>query len=105
MGLLCVAMFVQNFFKNSQLVAMVLPFLFFVPTGIAMTLAASPVLTREPNEWIEYLFWFPSFPFTVVIINILEAKPEVYFTASYALAWTCMVLVCPLYYFLHLYTE
>jgi uncharacterized membrane protein YwaF len=98
-------MLLQNIFRNSQLVNVVMPFLFFVPTGVAMTLLLTPVLTHEPNEWIEYLFWFPSFSFTVVIVNILEESPEQYFTASNALAWICLVIVCPLYYLLHLYVE
>jgi hypothetical protein len=38
-------MLVQNIFKNSQLVSMVMPFLFYVPTGVAMTLVISPVLS------------------------------------------------------------
>lgn len=52
MGMLGVAMLMQNFFRNSQLVAMVMPFILFIPTIIAMTIVLGPVISFEPNDWI-----------------------------------------------------
>ena len=53
MGMLGVAMLIQNFFRNSQLVPMVMPFIFFIPTGIAMTIVLGPVVDPTmTNQWI-----------------------------------------------------
>ena len=103
--MLGVAMLLQNVFRNSKLVTMVLPFIFFVPTGVAMTLVLGPVLTREPNDWIQYLFWFPNFPFTVLVVDLLDKSPLTYFTASNELAWVCLLVQTPCYFLLHLYIE
>lgn len=92
MGMCSFAMFLQNFFKNSKLAPMVLPFLFFVPTGVAMTILLGPILTGTVNEYIQYLFWFPTFPFTVILVELLAMDEGVYFTTSYSAAWVMLVL-------------
>lgn len=70
-----------------------------------MTLVLSPVLNGEPNDWIQYLFWFPQFPFTVLVTNLLNKSPLEYFTANDAAAWFFLVIQCPLYFMLHMYVE
>ena len=51
---------------------MVSPFAFFIPTGVAMTIVLGPVLSGVKNTWVQYLFWFPSFPFTVAMVELLD---------------------------------
>ena len=52
MGMLGVTMLLQNFFRNSQLVPMVVPFVFFIPTGVAMTIVLGPVISANVNNWV-----------------------------------------------------
>ena len=72
MGMLGVTMLLQNFFRNSQLIPMVIPFVFFIPTGVAMTIVLGPVISQEVNEWVQYLFFFPTFPFSVCAVSLLD---------------------------------
>lgn len=104
-GMLGVSMFGQNFFRNSQLVAMVMPFIFFIPTGISMVLVLEPVISQTPNDWIQYLFWFPTFPFAVCAVDLLNATEVEYFSVQPAVAWAFLVIQCPLYFLLHMYME
>ena len=52
MGMLGVTMLLQNFFKNSSLIAMVVPFVFFIPTGVALTIILGPIVSTEVNTWV-----------------------------------------------------
>ena len=71
-GMLAVTMVVQNFFKESKLIAMLVPILQFIPMGVAMTLLINPIITEDTTDnLIQYLFWFPTFPFTVIMTNLL----------------------------------
>ena len=92
MGMCSVTMFLQNFFKNSKLAPMVLPFLFFIPTGVAMTILLGPILTGSVNTYIQYLYWFPTFPFTVILVDLLDTNDGVYFETSSGVAWVMLVL-------------
>lgn len=105
MGMMSVTMFIQNLFSDPRLATMVMPFIFFIPTGIAMTLVLAPILTSEANTYIQYLFWFPNFPFTVVMVNLLDKSPLEYFTVENGVAWFFLVIQTPLWYLLHLYIE
>lgn len=51
-AMLTFTLFVQNLFSSPNLVSMVLPFLFFIPVGLAMTIILGPILTGVTNEWI-----------------------------------------------------
>ena len=52
LGMLTFTMFAQNVFTNPRLITMLLPFLFFVPTGVAMNMILRPALYQEINETI-----------------------------------------------------
>jgi len=45
LGLLAFTMFFQNFFSSPKLVSMVLPFAFFIPIGVSMTVVLAPILS------------------------------------------------------------
>ena len=92
LGMLSLTMVLSNFFSNSKLVNMVLNVIFFIPTGIAMAAIIPPGTTGEPNEWIEYLFWLPNFPFTVIIIDALKTADFDYFTVNISFAWVCLII-------------
>ena len=50
---------------------MVGPFLLFLPTGVAMFAIIDPVTNvGHTNNWVQYLFWLPTFPFEVVLTAI-----------------------------------
>ena len=51
---------------------MVMPFIFFIPTGVAMTIVLGPILSGEKNDYVQYLYFFPQFPFTVIMVNLLD---------------------------------
>ena len=72
-GMMSFTMFAQNFFKDSKLATMVMPFIGFIPTGISMSMVLEPIL-KAPyiNNYIQYLYWFPQFPFTVIMVDILD---------------------------------
>ena len=98
-------MLLQNFFKNPQLVPMVVPFVFFVPTGVALTIILGPTLSGEVNDWMQYLFFFPTFPFSVAAVDLLDKSGIEYFEVSSGVAWFFLIIQCPVYYLLHLYVE
>ena len=105
MGMLGVTMLLQNFFRNSSLIAMVVPFVFFIPTGVALTIILGPIISRDINNWVQYLFWFPTFPFSVAAVSLLDKSDIVYFEVEVAVAWVFLIIQCPLYFMLHLYVE
>ena len=92
MGMLGVTMLLQNFFRNSSLIAMVVPFVFFIPTGVALTIVLGPIISREVNNWVQYLFWFPTFPFSVAAVDLLDKSEIVYFEVDVAVAWVFLVI-------------
>lgn len=104
-AMLTFTLFVQNFFSSPDLVSMVLPFLFFIPVGLAMTIVLGPILTRETNDWTQYLFFYPTFPFMVIMVDLLDQSPLEMFSVSAATSWVCLILQIPFFFFLHLYTE
>ncbi len=61
---------IQNFFRDPKLAAICAPFLLFLPTGIAMLGIITPVTSHQPNAWIQYLFWLPTFPFEVILTQV-----------------------------------
>ena len=84
---------------------MVLNVILFIPTGIAMTAIIAPGQTRIANDWIEYLFWIPNFPFTVIFINTIKTASFEYFTATNEVAWVCLIVQVPIWFLIHLYLE
>ena len=108
MGMLSFTMFAQNFFKDSKLVTMVLPFLFFVPTGISISMVLEPILTMPnpiSNDYAQYLYWFPTFPFTTIMVDLLNKTQFEFFEVSVTASWICLALNIPVWFLLHLYVE
>lgn len=105
LGMLSLTMVLSNFFSNSKLVNMVLNVILFIPTGIAMTAIIAPGQTGIANEWIQYMFWIPNFPWTVIFINTIKTTPFEYFTATNEVAWVCLVVQVPIWFLIHLYLE
>ena len=105
LGMLTFTMFAQNFFKNSKLITMILPIIMFIPTGIAMNLILMPIIYQEVDETIQWLYWFPTFPFTTIMVNTLDKTGITFFTVGNAESWVFLILNIPFYFFLHLYVE
>jgi|Transcript_37574 hypothetical protein len=106
-GMLSFTMFAQNFFKDAKLATMVMPFIFFIPTGISMALVLEPILDYPyVNNYVQYLYWFPTFPFTTVMVDLLDTLRVIkYFETSVGGSWVMLFLNVPLWFFLHLYVE
>ena len=106
-SMLAVTMVFQNVFTNPKLATMVMPFVFFLPTGIAMGICLQPVITfGYVNSYIQYLYWFPQFPFTALMVNLLKEHEKLeYFEVADGVSWFFLIIQTPLYYFLHLYIE
>lgn len=64
------ALAAQNLFSDKQLVAMLAPFILFLPSGLAMLGIIGPVVDGKQNNWLQYLFWMPCFPFEVILTQI-----------------------------------
>lgn len=67
---LALSIFIQNFFSDPKLAAVCAPFLLFLPTGVAMLGIITPISTGEPNSWVQYLFFMPTFPFEVILTQV-----------------------------------
>ena len=103
---LALSLFIQNFFSNPKLAAVCAPFLFFLPTGVAMLGLITPVTTLTPNNWVQYIFFLPTFPFEVILTEIFQPDSSIqFFEVSAAAAWIVLVLLTPIYFFLHIYVE
>ena len=84
---------VQNFFKDSKLAAICAPFLLFLPTGIALLCIITPITSLEPCNWVQYLFWLPTFPFEVVLTQVFQPEAVgLFFEVSPAAAWITLVI-------------
>ena len=70
--MLSLTMVFSNFFSNSKLVNMVINVIFFIPTGVAMAAIIPPGTVGTPNNWIQYLFFLPNMPWTVIFIDTLN---------------------------------
>ena len=105
LGMLTLTMVLSNFFTNSKLVNMVLNVICFIPSGIAMAAIIPPGTTGTPNDWIQYLFWLPNFPWTVIAIDYLKAGQVSFFEVDTAIAWVCLALQTPFWFMVHLYLE
>ena len=106
-GMLTVTMVLQNFFTNPKLITMIMPFIYFIPTGLAMAMCMTPILDpKSKNDYIQYLFWFPQFPFTVLIVRLLDKSGQLeLFEASSGSAWAMLIVMTPIYFLIHLYIE
>ena len=103
---LALSIFIQNFFSDPKLAAVCAPFLLFLPTGVAMLGIITPISTGEPNSWVQYLFFMPTFPFEVILTEIFQPDATLeFFEVSAAAAWVFLVLQTPIYFFLHVYIE
>lgn len=106
MGMLSFTMFAQNFFKDSKLVTMVMPFLFFVPTGISMSMVLEPILDfGYVNGYVHWLYWFPQFPFTTIMVDMLDTNGFKFFEVGVPVSWFFLALNIPFWFMLHLYIE
>ena len=101
---LALSLFVQNFFSDPKLAAVCAPFLLFLPTGVALLGIITPVTTGNPNNWVQYMFFLPTFPFEVVLTTIFQPDAA-FFTVSSGFAWATLALLTPIYFFLHIYIE
>ena len=70
-----------------------------------MTIVIGPVISEETNEWIQYLFWFPTFPFSVCAVSLLDKTEIKFFDVNAGVAWFFLIIQCPFYFLLHLYIE
>ena len=84
---------------------MVMPFIFFIPTGLAMTIVLGPILSGEKNDYVQYLYFFPQFPFTVIMVNLLDNTGLEFFEVSDGISWFFLIISTPLYFLAHLYVE
>ena len=106
MGMLSFTMFAQNFFKDPKLATMVMPFLFFIPTGMSMSMTLEPILDHPyVNNYVQYLYWFPQFPFTTVMVDLLDKQGLKFFEVSIGASWAMLVINIPLWFVIHLYVE
>ena len=101
----------QNFFTDPKLASISAGFILFLPAGVALLALIGPVssITKEDfeaNNWVQYLYFLPTFPFEVVLTSIFaaEGQPDLFETSS-EVAWVVLVLLTPCYYFLHIYLE
>ena len=84
---------------------MVMPFIFFIPTGVAMTIVLGPILSGEKNDYVQYLYFFPQFPFTVIMVNLLDNTGLQFFEVSDGISWFFLIISTPAYFLAHLYVE
>ena len=105
-GVMTFIMVFANFFKDSRLISMIVPIVQFIAAGVAMSLLIEPILNDSTNNNIQYFFWFPTFPFTVLMTNLLSPEGQKSsWEVSGAVAWFFLIIQGPLWYFLHLYIE
>lgn len=107
LSMLSLTMVISNFFSSSKIVGMVLNVIFFVPTGIALATIIGPGTGQGANNWIQILFWLPTFPWTVIIVDSLKSDivPIDYYEAEPVVAWICLALQAPIWFLVHLYLE
>lgn len=106
MGMLSFTMFAQNFFKDPKLATMVMPFLFFIPTGMSMSMTLEPILDYPyVNNYVQYFYWFPQFPFTTVMVDLLDKQGMKFFEVSVGASWAMLIINIPLWFVIHLYVE
>ena len=85
---------------------MVAPYMLYVPVGIAILAIFIPMVTMAVNDWIQYLFFVPSFPFEVILVSIFSPDmKENLFTVDVGFCWFALIFICPLYLLLHIYFE
>ena len=60
----------HDFFQSSKLAPMAGPLILFLPTSIATFSVLGPVTGGEPNNWVQYLFMLPSFPYEVIVCEL-----------------------------------
>lgn len=85
---------------------MVAPYLLYVPVGIAILAIFIPVVTMAVNDWIQYLFFVPSFPFEVILVSIFSPDlKDNLFAVDVGFCWFALIAICPLYLLLHIYFE
>ena len=82
-----------------------MPFIFFIPTGLAMTIVLGPILSGEKNDYVQYLYFFPQFPFTVIMVNLLDTTGLEFFEVSDGVSWFFLIISTPVYFLAHLYVE
>ena len=104
LAFLGLSIILQNFFSSSKLAPMIGPVLLFLPTGIALFAALGPLVMHQQNSWVQYLFWLPTFPYTVIICELFQPGNG-FFVVPTSVAWICLVLLIPIYFYVHLYLE
>jgi hypothetical protein len=101
---LCLMQIYTNFFWDPKLVTICIWLLLFLPSGLAMISILGPIQAGEVNNWVQYLFWLPNFPFITIVCSTYEPD-NTYFTVPVWVAWACLVLQIPAYFSLHLWLE
>ena len=66
------SLILQNFFSSSKLAPMVGPVILFLPTGIALFAVMGPLVSQQQNDWVQYLFILPSFPYEIIICELFQ---------------------------------
>ena len=69
-GFLSLSIILQNFFQSSKLAPMAGPLILFLPTSIATFSVLDPVTGGKQNNWVQYLFMLPSFPYEVIVCEL-----------------------------------
>ena len=67
LDMLGLSVVLQNLYSDPKLSAISAPFLLFLPTGVAMLGIIQPATTHTANNWVQFLFWMPTFPFEVCL--------------------------------------
>lgn len=85
---------------------MIAPFLLYVPVGIAVLAIFVPASTFVVNDWVQYLYFLPTFPFEVILVSIFSPEmKEQLFSVDVSFSWFCLIAILPVYLLLHIYFE
>ena len=106
LGNMSVCAVLQNFFNDNKLAAIVGAFMVFVPVSIALISIVLPISQGQANNWVQYLYFLPTFSYEVVVASIfLGDEAELFFEQSPAAAWIFLIIAPVFYYYLQIYVE
>jgi hypothetical protein len=63
-------MVIQNVFSDPKMAAVIGFFIVFVPVSIALLAVMTVSSTGHANNWAQYLYMFPSFPYAIVVTDL-----------------------------------
>ena len=116
LGNLSLCMVLQNLFSDAKMASFLAIFIIFGPVSLALIaiVKADPV-NCVPNNWVQYLYFIPNFPFEVVLANIIFKDiviegfdgdiTECYFGQNNVIAWIFLFIIPVFYYFVYIYVE